>query len=138
MQVSFSNQLATGSGPPKAALQRELVGPHGASQVLRLEDQKSQPKEQAKEVPKEKQKRLVQLQKKSWQQKEKEKLQSQINEQQRILKNLQNLDKSARTRVWKAYKQFAKEQQHAKQKPQAEYFRELEEKILHENRDVYL
>ena len=131
--MSFSNQLATGSEPPKAALQRELLGPQGVAHVLKPEEQKSQPKEPAKDAPKEKQKRLVQLQKKIWQQKEKEKLQSQISEQQRILKNLQSVDKSARTRVWKAYKQYAKDQQHARpgRKPQQlEYLRELEERVL--------
>ena len=81
LQMSFSNQLAAGSEPPKAALQRELMGPREVVHALRPEEQKSQPTEQAKEAPKEKRKRLVQLQKKNWQQKEKEKLQSQISEQ---------------------------------------------------------
>ena len=38
MQMSFSNQGAAGSEPPKAALQRELLGPQGVSQVLRPEE----------------------------------------------------------------------------------------------------
>ena len=50
------------------------------------------------------------------------------------------MDGSARTRVWKAYKQYARDQQHARpgRKPQQlEYLRELEERIMYENRDVY-
>lgn len=38
LPMSFSNQLAAGSEPPKAALQRELPGPQGAAHVLKPEE----------------------------------------------------------------------------------------------------